>query len=125
MDLAKNASVIAGPAVHLDDAPLQRPDLPQIDVTLRTWTLLARRPRDVDREPAAHAAAGHPRPRGVFTCTWRDHTGRQCSRKAEDTVAEAEAFQRPVDDQLALGDYRPTSTTTFAAYAADWVEPGR
>jgi hypothetical protein len=58
----------------------------------------------------------------VFTYTWRDHTGRQYSRKAGDTLAEAEAFKRRVDDQLALGDYRPTSTTTFATYAADWID---
>ncbi len=43
----------------------------------------------------------------VFTYTWRDHTGRQYSRKAGDTLAEAEAFKRRIDDQLALGDYRP------------------
>ena len=54
----------------------------------------------------------------VFTYTWRDHTGRQYSRKAGDTLAEAEAFKRRVDDQLALGDYRPTSTTTFATLEA-------
>ena len=60
----------------------------------------------------------------VFTYTWRDHTGRQYSRKAGDTLAEAEAeaFKRRVDDQLALGDYRPASTTTFATYAESWIE---
>ncbi len=58
----------------------------------------------------------------VFTYTWRDHTGRQYSRKAGDTLAEAEAFKRRIDDQLALGAYRPTSTTTFATYAADWID---
>jgi integrase len=58
----------------------------------------------------------------VFTYTWRDHTGRQYSRKAGDTLAEAEAFKRRIDDQLALGDYRPASTTTFATYAADWID---
>ncbi len=58
----------------------------------------------------------------MFTYTWRDHTGRQYSRKAGDTLAEAEAFKRRIDDQLALGDYRPTSTTTFATYAADWID---
>ncbi len=58
----------------------------------------------------------------VFTYTWRDHTGRQYSRKAGDTLAEAEAFKRRVDDQLALGDYRPASTTTFATYASDWID---
>ncbi len=58
----------------------------------------------------------------VFTYTWRDHTGRQYSRKAGDTLAEAEAFKRRVDEQLALGDYQPISTTTFATYAADWID---
>ena len=60
----------------------------------------------------------------VFTYTWRDHTGRQYSRKAGDTLAQAEAFKRRVDDQLALGNYRPASTTTFATYAADWIDTG-
>ena len=50
----------------------------------------------------------------VFTYTWRDAAGRQYSRKAGDTLEQAEAFKRRIDDQLALGDYRPVSTTTFA-----------
>ncbi len=58
----------------------------------------------------------------VFTYTWRDHAGRQLSRKAGDTLEQAEAFKRRIDDQLALGEYRPASTTTFATYAADWIE---
>ena len=58
----------------------------------------------------------------VFTYTWRDHTGRQFSRKAGDTLAEAEAFKRRIDDQLALGSYQTTSTTTFATYVTSWIE---
>ena len=58
----------------------------------------------------------------VFTCTWRDAAGRQYSRKAGDTLEQAEAFKRRIDDQLALGDYRPTCTTTFATYAESWIE---
>ncbi len=58
----------------------------------------------------------------VYTYTWRDAAGRQFSRKAGDTLREAEAFKRRIDDQLALGDYRPVSTTTFATYAADWID---
>lgn len=58
----------------------------------------------------------------VFTYTWRDHTGRQYSRKAGDTLAEAEAFKRRIDDQLALGTYQAQSRTTFATYATDWIE---
>ena len=58
----------------------------------------------------------------VFTYTWRDAAGRQYSRKAGDTLAQAEAFKRRIDDQLALGDYRPVSTTTFATYAQNWIE---
>lgn len=42
----------------------------------------------------------------VFTYTWRDHSCQQFSRKAGDALAEAEAFKRRVDSQLALGDYR-------------------
>ncbi len=58
----------------------------------------------------------------VFTYTWRDGAGRQYSRKAGDTLAQAEAFKRRIDDQLALGTYTPTSTMTFAAYATGWIE---
>jgi hypothetical protein len=58
----------------------------------------------------------------VFTYTWRDAAGRQYSRKAGDTLEQAEAFKRRIDDQLALGDYRPASTTTFATYAESWIE---
>ena len=58
----------------------------------------------------------------MFTYTWRDHTGRQYSRKAGDTLAEAEAFKRRIDGQLALGTYQATSTVTFASYAASWIE---
>jgi integrase len=58
----------------------------------------------------------------VFTYTWRDAAGRQYSRKAGDTLEQAEAFKRRIDDQLALGDYRPVSTTTFATYAESWIE---
>ena len=58
----------------------------------------------------------------MFTYTWRDQGGRQYSRKAGDTVAQAEAFKRRIDDQLALGEYRAVSTTTFATYATAWIE---
>ncbi len=58
----------------------------------------------------------------VFTYTWRDAAGRQYSRKAGDTLEQAEAFKRRIDDQLALGDYRSASTTTFATYAESWIE---
>jgi integrase len=58
----------------------------------------------------------------VFTYTWRDERGRQYSRKAGDTLAEAAAFKRRIDDQLALGSYRPASTVTFATYARSWIE---
>jgi integrase len=58
----------------------------------------------------------------VFTYTWRDHRGRQFSRKAGDTLAEAEAFKRRIDEQLAVGTFRPASTVTFASYAAAWIE---
>jgi integrase len=58
----------------------------------------------------------------VYTYTWRDQTGRQYSRKAGDTVAEAEAFKRGIDDQLALGSFQRESTTTFATYAKAWIE---
>jgi hypothetical protein len=57
-----------------------------------------------------------------FTYTWRDHTGRQYSRRAGATLAEAEAFKRKIDDQLALGRFRPGSKLTFAQYAAGWIE---
>lgn len=58
----------------------------------------------------------------VFTYTWRDHAGRQYSRKAGNTLEEAKAYKRRIDDQLALGSYQATSTTTFAQYAASWIE---
>ena len=57
-----------------------------------------------------------------FTYTWRDHTGRQYSRKAGNTVAEAAAFKRRIDDQLQLGTYQAASRTTFATYASNWIE---
>ena len=66
--------------------------------------------------------AGIRRRGAVFTYTWRDQGGRQYSRKAGDTVAQAEAFKRRIDDQLALGEYRAVSTTTFATYATAWIE---
>ena len=58
----------------------------------------------------------------VFTYTWRDAAGRQFSRKAGDTLTQAEAFKRRIDDQLALGTYAPVSTMTFAAYAIGWIQ---
>jgi len=58
----------------------------------------------------------------VFTYTWRDGASRQFSRKAGDTLEQAEAFKRRIDDQLALGAYTPASTMTFAAYATGWIE---
>jgi integrase len=58
----------------------------------------------------------------VFTYTWRDHPGRQYSREAGDTLAEAEGFKRRIDDQLALGSYQRLSTTTFVTYANAWIE---
>ena len=58
----------------------------------------------------------------MFTYTWGDAAGRQFSRKAGDTLEQAEAFKRRIDDQPALGDYRPVSTTTFAVYAQNRVE---
>ena len=57
----------------------------------------------------------------VFTYTWRDASGRQFSRKAGDTLAEADGFKRRIDDQLALGTYRPASTMTFGTYASAWI----
>ena len=33
-----------------------------------------------------------------------------------------EAFKRRIDDQLALGTYRPASTMTFGSYATAWIE---
>jgi len=58
----------------------------------------------------------------VFTYTWRDASGRQFSRKAGDTLEQAEAFKRRIDDQLALGTYRPASTMTFGTYSSAWIE---
>ncbi len=58
----------------------------------------------------------------VFTYTWRDQSGRQYSRKAGDTLAEAQAFKRRIDDQVALGTFHRASTTTFATYATAWIE---
>ncbi len=58
----------------------------------------------------------------VFTYTWRDAAGRQYSRKAGDTLEQAEAFKRRIDDQLALGTYRPASTMTFGSYASAWIQ---
>jgi integrase len=72
--------------------------------------------------PRRPLPAGIRRRGAVFTYTWRDHTGRQYSRKAGDTLPEAEAFKRRIDGQLALGRYQATSTVTFASYAASWIE---
>ncbi len=72
--------------------------------------------------PRRALPAGIRRRGAVFTYTWRDEAGRQYSRKAGDTLGEAEAFKRRTDEQLALGSFRPGSTTTFAAYARAWIE---
>lgn len=52
----------------------------------------------------------------------RDASGRQFSRKAGDTLGEAAAFKRRIDDQLALGTYRPASTMTFGTHASAWIK---
>ncbi len=72
--------------------------------------------------PRKRLPAGIRHRGAVFTYTWRDQAGRQYSRKAGDTLAEAEAFKRCIDDQLALGSYQRESTTTFATYAKAWIE---
>ena len=58
----------------------------------------------------------------MYAGTWRDAAGRQYCRNTGDTQQQAKAFMRRIDDQLALGDYRPVSTTTFGVYAQNWVE---
>ncbi|MCA1711250.1 MAG: hypothetical protein LC789_06255 [Actinobacteria bacterium] len=70
--------------------------------------------------PRRPLPSGIRRRGAVFTYTWRDERGRQFSRKAGDTLAEA--FKRTIVDQLALGSYRPASTITFGVYATSWIE---
>ena len=38
------------------------------------------------------------------------------------TRGHPEAFKRRIDDQVPLGIYQRRSTTTFATFAADWIE---
>jgi hypothetical protein len=52
---------------------------------------------------------------------WRA-TGRTFSRKAGETIAEALAFKASIDAELATGTFVAGSTTTFAEYAAHWIE---
>lgn len=72
--------------------------------------------------PRKRLPAGIRHRGAVYTYTWRDQAGRQYSRRAGDTVAEAEAFKRRIDQQLALGSFQTESTTTFATYATAWIE---
>ncbi|HVF03201.1 MAG TPA: N-terminal phage integrase SAM-like domain-containing protein [Frankiaceae bacterium] len=63
------------------------------------------------------------RPRGnAFVYDWRDATGKTFSRKAGDTVDEAIAFKAKIDAELATGTFVAGSKTTFAEYAAHWIE---
>lgn len=63
------------------------------------------------------------RPRGKsFVYDWRDATGKTFSRKAGDTVDEAIAFKAKIDAELATGTFVAGSKTTFAEYAAHWIE---
>ena len=69
--------------------------------------------------------AGIRRRGAVFTYTWRDHAGRQFSRKAGDTLDEAEAFKRRVDDQLAVGSFRPAASASTSPSCAAASRPPR
>jgi integrase len=63
------------------------------------------------------------RPRGKgFVYDWRDATGKTFSRKAGDTVDEAIAYKAKIDAELATGTFVAGSKTTFAEYAAHWIE---
>ncbi len=57
-----------------------------------------------------------------FTYTWRDAAGRQFSRKAGDTIAEATDFKTRIDADRLLGTVHPRSRLTFAQYANGWIE---
>jgi integrase len=54
--------------------------------------------------------------------SWRDASGRTYCRKAGDTTEEALAFKATVDVQLADHSFSAGTRTTFADYAAHWVE---
>jgi integrase len=63
------------------------------------------------------------RPRGKgYVYDWRDATGRTFSRKAGDTIEDALAFKAKIDAELNVGTFVAGSKTTFAEYAAHWIE---
>lgn len=57
-----------------------------------------------------------------YVYDWRDATGRKYRRKAGDTIAEAIAYKTRVDTEVAAGTFVAGSRTTFAEYAAHWIE---
>jgi hypothetical protein len=63
------------------------------------------------------------RPRGnAFVYDWRDATGKTFRRKAGDTIDEAIAYKAKIDAELNSGTFVAGSKTTFAEYAAHWIE---
>lgn len=63
------------------------------------------------------------RPRGNgYVYDWRDATGRSFSRKAGETIADALAYKARIDAEIAAGTFVAGSKTTFAEYAAHWIE---
>lgn len=63
------------------------------------------------------------RPRGnAFVYDWRDATGKTFRRKAGDTIGEAIAYKAKIDAELNAGTFVAGSKTTFAEYAAHWIE---
>lgn len=58
----------------------------------------------------------------TYVYDWRDATGRKYRRKAGETIAEAIAYKTRIDAELAAGTFVAGSRTTFAEYAAHWIE---
>jgi hypothetical protein len=76
----------------------------------------------VPGEPASGVAGGHPRPRiGVHLHLARRRRAAVLPQGRRH-LAQAEAFKRRIDDQLARGTYTPASTMTFGTYATGWIE---
>ncbi len=73
-------------------------------------------------ERQAPAAARHPPPGRRAHLHLARRRRPSFSRELGDTLSEGEAFKRRIDDQLAVGSFRPTSTLNFAAYAAAWIK---
>lgn len=72
------------------------------------------------RELVATSVPGVFRRGGRYVVRYRDPQGRQRQRAAR-TLTEARALKAQLASDIVRGEYRPTSTITFGAYAVSWI----